>query len=115
MAVATATPTSGVAPLTVSFDGTGSSDADAGDVLSFAWDLDGDGAFDDSATATPTYTYRPAAGFTATLRVTDSHGASSTDPVLITVGNTPPAPSSTRRRGHRVEGRRHHHVLGSCD
>ena len=92
VAVATATPTSGVAPLTVSFDGTGSSDADAGDILAFAWDLDGDGAFDDDATPTPTYTYVTSGVVTATLRVTDSHGASSTDPVVINVGNTPPSP-----------------------
>ena len=48
-----ATPTTGSAPLTVNFDGTGSSDPDAGDVLSYAWDLDADGAYDDSTLAQP--------------------------------------------------------------
>jgi PKD repeat protein len=90
VAVATATPTTGSAPLTVNFDGTGSSDPDVGDALSFAWDLDGDGAFDDSAAAQPTYTYTNSGAFTATLRVTDPGGATSTDAVVISVGNTPP-------------------------
>jgi glucose/arabinose dehydrogenase len=89
-AVASATPTSGAAPLTVSFDGTGSSDPDPGDTLSYAWDLDGDGAYDDSTSATPTYTYTSQGVYTASLRVTDSRGASSTASVTITVGNTPP-------------------------
>jgi PKD repeat protein/glucose/arabinose dehydrogenase len=88
-AVASATPTSGAAPLTVSFDGTGSSDPD-GDALSYAWDLDGDGAYDDSTSATATHTYTSQGVYTASLRVTDSRGASGTASVTINVGNTPP-------------------------
>ena len=43
---------SGPAPLTVAFSGTGSSDPN-GDTLTYAWDLDADGAYDDSTSATP--------------------------------------------------------------
>jgi PKD repeat protein len=89
-AVASATPTSGNPPLTVGFDGTGSSDPDAGDPLSYAWDLDGDGAHDDATSSRPTYTYTASGTYAASLRVTDSQGASDTATVTITVGNTPP-------------------------
>jgi PKD repeat protein len=88
-AVATANPTAGPAPLTVAFDGTGSSDPEDS-ALSYAWDLDGDGAYDDSTATKPSYTYNTAGSYTASLRVTDSQGASDTDSVNITVGNTPP-------------------------
>jgi glucose/arabinose dehydrogenase/PKD repeat protein len=89
-AVARATPTTGPAPLTVAFDGTGSTDPDPGDTLSYAWDLDGDGAYDDSTASQPTYTYTTQGSYNASLRVTDSHGASDTDSVTISVGNTAP-------------------------
>ena len=56
VAVATASPTSGAAPLTVAFDGSGSSDPN-GDAITYAWDLDGDGLYDDSTAVQPTFTY----------------------------------------------------------
>ncbi len=88
-AVAGASATYGPAPLTVDFDATGSSDPDAGDTLSYAWDLDGDGAYDDSTSASPSRTY-PSGNVTVGLRVTDSKGLSHTDSVVISAGNTPP-------------------------
>ena len=91
VARATAAPTTGPAPLTVTFDGSGSSDPDSGDTLRFAWDLDGDGAFDDSTAVQPTYTYTSAGTVTATLRVTDGAGATDDQSVTISVGgNTAP-------------------------
>jgi PKD repeat protein/glucose/arabinose dehydrogenase len=87
---ALAEPMTGPAPLTVAFDGTGSTDPDPGDTLNYAWDLDGDGAYDDSTASQPTHTYTTQGTFNASLRVTDSHGASDTDSVTITVGNTAP-------------------------
>ena len=75
-AVLQATPTSGSAPLDVEFDGSGSNDPDAGDTpLSYAWDLDGDGQFDDSTVARPAFTYDQPGAYTARLRVTDQRGA----------------------------------------
>jgi PKD repeat protein len=90
--VATASPTSSPAPLTVQFNGSGSSDPD-GDALSYAWDLDGDGAYDDSTAANPRFTYASAGTYTARLRVTDARGASSLSaPITITVGGATPPP-----------------------
>ena len=90
VARATASPNSGPAPLTVNFDGTTSSDAD-GDALSYEWDLDGDGAYDDSTLADPNSTYT-AGNYLVDLRVTDSKGATDTldEPIRISAGNTPP-------------------------
>ncbi|HZC98723.1 MAG TPA: PQQ-dependent sugar dehydrogenase [Actinomycetes bacterium] len=89
VAVATASRTSGAAPLTVNFDGSGSSDPDSGDTISYAWDFTSNGTVDSTAAQT-SFTYQTTGQYLATLRVTDNHGASSTDAVAITVGNTPP-------------------------
>ena len=98
-AAATATPTNGNAPLSVNFNGASSSDPDTGDTISFAWDLDGDGSYDDSNAAQPSFTYTGGGTYTARLRVTDNHGASSlSNPLTITVtggGNAPPTANIT--------------------
>lgn len=95
-AVATATPSAGPAPLTVQFDGRGSTDPDAGEVLSYAWDLDGDGAYDDSTSPTPSFTYIQQALVHVGLKVTDHGGLFSTTTVDVAVDNPPsPAPVVT--------------------
>ncbi len=93
-AVAQATPASGAAPLTVNFTGASSLPGTPGDVLSYAWDLDGDNAFDDGSAVTASFTYPSNGVYTARLRVSDNHGKSSVTPVVITVG-TPPVPTIT--------------------
>jgi len=87
-AVATATPTSGNAPLAVQFNGAGSTDPD-GTPLTYAWDLDGDGAYDDSTAVSPTWTYLQQQLVHAGLRVTDPGGLTDTAAVDVTVGNPP--------------------------
>lgn len=82
-AVATATPQSGPAPLTVAFSASGSSDPN-GDALSYAWDLDGDGAYDDSSSPTPSYIYSNPGSVTVGLRATDTGGLSGTTTVVVT-------------------------------
>ena len=82
-ALAGASPTSGIVPLAVSFSSAGSSDPD-GTIASYAWDLDGDGAYDDSTAQSPSFTYTTAGTYTVGLRVTDNLGAQDvSDPVTI--------------------------------
>ena len=95
-AVANAAPTAGDPPLAVTFDASGSSDPD-GDALSYAWDLDADGAHDDSTAVRPAWTYNTSGTHVASLKVTDAAGASDTVSVTIAVGRpkvTIDAPSS---------------------
>ncbi|HWM62478.1 MAG TPA: PQQ-dependent sugar dehydrogenase, partial [Solirubrobacterales bacterium] len=93
-ALATASATSGFAPLEVEFDGTGSSDPDEGDSLDYGWDLDGDGQFDDSADPQPTFTY-DVGSHEVRLRVTDSDGVSdTTEPITISADAPPTPPNS---------------------
>ena len=92
--MATASATSGLAPLEVEFDGTGSSDPDEGDSLDYGWDLDGDGQFDDSADPQPSFTY-DAGTYEVRLRVADSNDVSdTTDPITISADAPPTPPSS---------------------
>ncbi len=88
-AVLAANPTNGPAPLTVSFDGSGSSDPE-GKPVSYSWDLNGDGTFGDATGSTASYTYTAAGVYHPSLRVTDEQGASDTHSVTVTVGNTAP-------------------------
>jgi glucose/arabinose dehydrogenase len=64
-AVATATPTSGPAPLTVGFNGSGSSDRRWRHADLRLGDLDGDGQYDDSTAVRPTFTYSTAGTYMA--------------------------------------------------
>jgi glucose/arabinose dehydrogenase len=91
-ALVTATPSFGPTPLQVAFDGSDSSDPDAGDLLSYAWDLDNDGSFDDGSGETASRTFSSAGDFTVRLRVTDAAGDTDIDSVIVHPGNSPPIP-----------------------
>ncbi len=75
---------------TITLDGSASSDPGGGPPLNFAWDLDGDGQFDDASTATPSYSWSEPGVYTVALLVTDAGGLTSTDTAQITVTNLPP-------------------------
>ncbi|HYI99346.1 MAG TPA: PQQ-dependent sugar dehydrogenase [Thermoleophilaceae bacterium] len=104
VAEATANPTfSPNVPMTVAFDGSGSSDAD-GDDLSYSWDF-GDGGH--SSAVSPSHQYTEEGTYTATLTVDDGD-KTDTDSVTITAGNSPPKPPaidapSTYRGGDTIE------------
>lgn len=94
VAAASATPTSGNAPLSVQLSATGSSDPD-GDVLAYSWDVDGNGSFGDATGVSPTVSYSTAGTWTARVMVTDPGGLSATSSgVTVTVAN-PSAPANT--------------------
>ena len=78
----------------MSFNGTGSSDPEGRRPLTYAWDFDGDGQFDDSTAVTPRFTYSQPGSYGARLRVTDPHRRHvDSAPVSITANNTPPTAS----------------------
>jgi len=74
----------------IDLDGTGSSDPD-GDALTFEWDFDNDGSFDDATGATPTYDdVGDNKVVTIKLKVTDSNGAFDIDETTLTLNNVVP-------------------------
>jgi PKD repeat protein len=108
-AVAAADKTSGNAPLTVRFNGTGSTDPDVRDAFTYAWDLDNDGAYDDSTSARPTKTFRRPGQATVSLRVTDTGGLSDTDTLTIDIAeqvetvNLPPVEDARVEKNHALD------------
>ena len=95
VAVAEADVTSGVVPLTVHFDGSGSYDPE-GSSLTYLWFF-GDGS-STSHEMSPTHTYEFYGVFGVQLIVTDDFGQRDDETITITVnppGNTPPEASPT--------------------
>jgi PKD repeat protein len=84
-AVASATPTSGIAPLPVAFSGAGSSDPD-GSISSYAW-IFGDGATGSGISVN--HTYAAAGNYSATLTVTDNRGATGSKSLAISATTDP--------------------------
>jgi PKD repeat protein len=84
----TATPTSGKAPLTVSFGSAGTTDPD-GTVAAYDWDF-GDGSPHSSSTS-PTHRYDTVGTFTARLTVTDDlYATASITTTITTLTNVAP-------------------------
>ncbi len=85
-------PTPGAA---VTFNGTSSYDPD-GTIISYAWDLTGNGVIDRSG-AVVTWTYAVAGTYNATLHVTDNQGATgqTTQVVVVAPAGPPGMPSMT--------------------
>jgi cytochrome c len=89
IAVASAEPTSGPAPLAVQFSSAGSRDPDGG-ALTYAWNFGDSGT---STDANPAHTYAAAGNYNAQLTVTNPMGRTAVANVPITVGNTAPTVS----------------------
>ena len=73
-------------------DASGSSDSD-GDSLSYEWDIDNDGVYDDASGVSPQISKPDDGSYTVSLRVKDGNGASDTYSKTITVENRDPIAS----------------------
>jgi len=70
----------------IAFDGTGSMDNDSGDyIASYAWDLNGDGQFDDCSDSICERSYSTVSSWSISLMVTDNHGTPATDKSNVTI------------------------------
>ena len=76
------------------FDATGTTDAGSG-LAEIAWDLDGDGVFDDATGPIATHTYADNGSFFIGIRATDSLGNSDILPTSVDVRNADPVVSLT--------------------
>jgi len=94
VAYVTAAPTTGAAPLLVTFTGSGVDDD--GEVASYSWDFDGNGVYDWTQSefyGTMNFTYQTPGLYNAKLRVEDDLGSWDVDTVAILVtdgANNPP-------------------------
>ncbi len=91
VAKASASPTSGPAPLDVNFSSSGSYDPDA-DPITYSWNF-GDGAT--SINPNPVHQYASNGTYVATLTVSDPGGATGSSSVTITVANSGSCPPAT--------------------
>lgn len=73
----------------ITLSASGSSDP-GGTIVSYDWDLDNDGQFDDAMGLTATFISTADGAFTVGLRVTDNLGATGTDTATVTVSNVAP-------------------------
>jgi hypothetical protein len=80
-------PYFGAANQVITLSGTSSSDGN-NDGLSYGWDLDNDGQYDDAFTATANYSWGVVGTYTVRLLVTDTVGLTGTDTAQAVVNTT---------------------------
>ncbi|MDX2189312.1 MAG: DUF4038 domain-containing protein, partial [Bacteroidota bacterium] len=82
----TASTTTGVVPLAVNFS-VSASDPE-GDALTYSWDLNGDGTYNEGTASSVSYNYSIAGTYAATVRVSDGTNSAVTSSVVITVSGS---------------------------
>jgi hypothetical protein len=87
VAIIDATPVSGRAPLTVSFDASRSFDSD-GTIAAYQWDFDSNGTIDATGQSV-SHTYSQVRDYTASLTVVDNDAFSESATVRITIDRQP--------------------------
>jgi len=112
-AVLTANPTSGNVPLTVNFDGSGSTDPDAGDRLTYTFDF-GDGSAFMQNSPMIVHQYNQVGTFTASLKVKDSTGFESNPATVVITVNTPPPPPCIEDDDSRIAYSGGWHLINSA-
>ncbi|MEL6671095.1 MAG: PKD domain-containing protein [Bacteroidota bacterium] len=88
IAIIDANPTTGLAPLTVSFDGKRSYDPDGGDITSYFWNFAGEKYVEERA---PTHTFSQPGTYTVSLTVSDDEDATNTTRTTISTITVPAA------------------------
>jgi hypothetical protein len=87
----------------IALSATSSSDPD-GVIVSYEWDLDNDGDFDDATGVTSSVTFPDDGSFTVAVQVTDGDGGEDTDSTTVTVNNVAPTITSVSNDGPIDEG-----------
>ncbi|MCC5841649.1 MAG: PKD domain-containing protein, partial [Opitutales bacterium] len=85
-----ATPTSGIVPLSVVFDASASTAATGASIVRYDWNF-GDGTVLADGGATPGHTYTATGTYNATVTITDSAGSVSTASLSVSVAAAPTA------------------------
>ena len=85
-------------PLSVHFSASGSTDADAGDTLTYQWDFTSDGTWDATG-VNASFVYPSTGTYQVKLRVTDNHGLFTDTFVTVNLNNTAPVVTITAPTG----------------
>ncbi|MEP7042572.1 MAG: PQQ-dependent sugar dehydrogenase [Dokdonella sp.] len=82
-------------PRTIGFSAANSVDPNSGDTLSYAWDLDGDGNFNDATGLTASAFFGANGPHSVAVQVSDNHGGVDIAQMSVSVGNTAPSVTIT--------------------
>jgi PKD repeat protein len=93
----------GVVNYPVQFHGIGTDAGGANDVLTYNWDLDNDGQYDDFTGQNPTKTFTSVGNYTVGLKVTDEDAAFATSTAAVEVGIGVPITFATNPAGLQVK------------